>query len=277
MFMNLIQNGVFVLIAVVFTFVAKIIADKRTTKFNDDYEIEENSNIAIGLRRAGLYLGIFIGLAGALAGGSKGFIPDLKEFALDGVIVLIVMFIVRAINDAIILKGINNDDECQKGNIAVGLAELGNYIAVGFILNGAFTGEGGGFASALVFVGLGEIALLIIFMIYQKMTKFDVVMQCLRNNAAAGVAVAGNLIALGLVLRASIAGPFVSWKQDIVSFLISAVCGIVGLIFLRILVDKIFLPHTNLETEIQRDQNVAALCVTESLVIGSAIILSVAI
>lgn len=256
---------------------AKRIWDWRTTDIDDDKEVEENSNAAIGFRRAGLYLGIFIGLSGGLIGSSKGFWPDTGALIIDSVVVVGFMFIARWINDRLMLIGIDNDAEAKNKNTAVGIAECGSYIATGFVLSGAFTGEGGGILSALLFAGIGEILLIVLFWVYQVLTSFDVVKEIKSGNCAAAVAVCGKLIALGLILRASIAGPFVSWSADLKGFGISAVFGIIALVVMNEIIDKVFLPNTKIFTEVQRDRNVAALVLVESLVIGCAIVISASI
>lgn len=128
-----------------------------------------------------------------------------------------------------------------------------------------------------MFVALGTLALYVLYVIYEWSTPYSVSDLILGGNIAAGISVCGLLIALGLILRASIAGPFISWTDDIKSFGESVAFGIVALLILRILIDKTFLPHTNLKTEIVRDKNAAALVLTESVVIGCAIIIAAAI
>ena len=116
----------------------------------------DDGNVAVGLRRAGLYLGIAIALSGALGGASRGILLDLIQLLLDGLIITGFMFSSRFINDFFMLGNINNDNECIKtfelangtkivGNTAVGMVEAGMYIATGFILNGAISGSGGTF------------------------------------------------------------------------------------------------------------------------------------
>ncbi|MCP4219508.1 MAG: DUF350 domain-containing protein, partial [bacterium] len=151
---------------------------------------------------------------------------------------------------------------------------MANYIATGLIIWGSFSGEGGGVLSALIFVALGQVVLLILFMIYQAITKFDIKAEIKKGNAAAGLAAGGILIALAVILRASLAGPFVSWTADLIGFGISAAAGIILLLVMRLLVDWLFLPNTTLQVEIERDQNVAAIAITEAIIIAVAIIIS---
>lgn len=271
------QNFIHVLIVLGIAWIAKKIEDVRTTDIDDDKLIEEESFLALGFRRAGLYLGIFIGLSGSLVGSTKGFAADTWTLLLDGFVVVVSMFVIRHLFDSRILHKIKNDVEIKKNNIAVGIAECGAYIATGFILNGAFTGEGGGILSAILFVALGTLSLYVLYLIYEWSTPYSIADLILGGNIAAAISICGIFIALGIILRASIAGPFISWSDDLKSFGQSLAFGIVALLVLRILVDKTFLPHTNLRTEIVRDKNAAALVLTEAVINGCAIIIAAAI
>lgn len=272
------QGIVYCAITFIFIVIAKTIADKRTVRFNDDHEIEEKSNAAVGLRRAGLYLAFAVGLAGSLGGKSVGFVNDIVWLLLDSVLITLCLFACREINDRLMLPNVNNDDEAQKGNVAVGLVECGMYIATGLVLNGAFFGESAdmvtGVMSALAFFALGQMVLLICGVVYEKILPFDIKGEIAAGNAAAGLAVGGMLVALGVILRDSVAGPFMGWVPDLISFGMAAVFGIVMLLIFKKLTDIFLLPNADLSVEVARDRNVAALALTEGVVIAMAVIIS---
>ncbi|UCD31868.1 MAG: DUF350 domain-containing protein [Desulfobacterales bacterium] len=269
---------VFSLIAFLFIVFAKIIDDNRTTAFDDDYEIEEKGNSAVGFRRTGLYIAYAIAFAGTLSGKSTGFVKDIYALFIDGFLITFCLFVCRSINDRVMLSSLNNDEEIHKGNTAVGLAECGMYIATGFVLNGAFTGTSenmlSGIISALVFFVAGQVALLLCGLCYEIITPFNVRNEIKKGNAAAGTALAGILIALGVILRASIAGPTMGWAEDFLSFGLYTLYGIVLLLAFRKAIDKFLLPSTSIEIEVERDQNVAALSLTQAGIIAIAIVIS---
>lgn len=278
LFTNLGQGFVYAIITFIFIVIAKQIADKRTVEIDDDHEVQENSNKAVGFRRTGLYIAYAIAFAGTLSGVSAGFVPDVLALLLDGVVITICLFACRAINDHVMLAHIDNDQEAKKGNLAVGLAECGMYVATGFVLNGAFTGTSEsiwtGIISAVVFFIVGQAALLLCGYCYEIMTPFNVRAEIEKGNPAAGTALAGMLIALGIILRSSIAGPAVGWAADFISFLLYTVYGIVLLLIFRKAVDWFLLPGASMAEEVERDQNVAALALTESSIIAVAIVIS---
>lgn len=282
------QGFIYVIVGIFFIWLVKKVDDWRTKAFDDDVHIDDG-NVAVGLRRAGLYLGIAIALSGALDESSNGFYLDLVQLLIDGFIITGFMFSSRFVNDYIMLGNICNDEECVKtiihedgsksvGNSAVGMVEAGMYIATGFILNGSISGTGGtfiqGIASAILFFIMGQMALLLFGYLYELITPFNVRSEIKNNNLAAGVGLGGILIALGIILRSSISGPFTGWAHDLASFGIYTVYGIVLLLIFRVVVDKLLLPTTDIATEVKKDRNVAALIVVESAINAVAIIIA---
>ena len=282
------QGFTYVIVGVFFIWLAKRVDDWRTREFDDDVHIDDG-NVAVGLRRAGLYLGIAIALSGAMDGPSKGFFLDLTQLLIDGIIITGFMFSTRFINDFIMLGNINNDAECIKefvqpdgskvvGNTAAGMVEAGMYIATGFILNGAISGTGGtffqGIISAVIFFILGQFTLLLFGFLYELITPFNVRNEIKNNNLAAGIGLGGILMALGIILMASISGPFKGWANDFASFGIYALFGIAMLLIFRTVIDRLLLPTTNIATEVKADRNIAALIVVASAINAVAIIIA---
>ncbi|MDD9302746.1 MAG: DUF350 domain-containing protein [Desulfobacter sp.] len=289
--LGLVQGFSFALVGIFFIFLAKRLDDWRTRDFDDDRHIDDG-NVAVGLRRAGLYLGIAIAMAGALSGSSSGFWTDLIQLMVDGLIITGFLFSARFLNDFIMMGHLENDKECIKeftladgrtvtGNTALGMVEAGMYIATGFILNGSLSGGGGSFFqslfSAVLFFILGQMVLLFFGFVYELITPYNVREEIKKNNLAAGISLAGILIALGIILMSSLSGPFTGWMTDLAGFAIYTLFGIVLLLGFRTLVDRLLLPTTNLATEIKEDQNVAALVVVDSAVIAVALIIAFAI
>ena len=288
---NLGQGLIYVIIGFFFIYLVKRVDDYRTKDFDEDTHIDDG-NVAVGLRRAGMYLGIAIALSGAMGGSSKGLFLDIFQLLIDGIIITGFMFTSRFINDFIMLGHLNNDKECVKifqqpdgsevaGNTAVGMVEAGMFIATGFILNGSLAGGGGtfiqGIASAILFFIVGQITLLIFGLLYELITPFNVRDEIKNNNLAAGIGLGGILIALGIILMSSISGPFTGWSNDLASFGIYSLFGIVMLLIFRKIADKLLLPTTDIATEVKEDKNVAALIVIQSAVNAIAIIIAFSI
>lgn len=282
------QGFIFVLAGLFFIWLVKQVDDWRTHDFDDDRHIDDG-NVAVGLRRGGLYLGMALGLSGALSGESGGFFLDLVQFIIDGLIITGFLFTSRFINDYIMMGHLDNDAECVReftgpdgqksvGNRALGMVEASMYIATGLILKGSLSGGGGTFfqslISAVLFFILGQMVLLLFGFVYELITPFNVREEIKKDNLAAGIGLGGILMALGIILMSSISGPFTGWASDLKGFFIYTVYGIVALLIFRAVIDRLLLPTTNLATEIKQDRNVAALIVVESAIAAVALLIA---
>ena len=156
------QMTVYPLLGILVVWFVKLADDKRAP-FDEDKAMLLESNLAVGLRKSGTCLGLFLALAGVLSGRSPTILADLLNFFKATIMVVIFLFITFEINKWIILRKVNNDEAVAKGNVAVGAVEFSTFVGTGMIMNGAFTGEGGGLWAAGVFFILGQIALVIAF------------------------------------------------------------------------------------------------------------------
>jgi uncharacterized membrane protein YjfL (UPF0719 family) len=270
----LLQSTVYTLVVLAYWFIAKKVIDWITV-YDDDHEIEEKKNLAIGLMRSGLYLGIAIGMAGALSGnGSEhDFWKDVQTLLLDGVLITPLLIISRYINDKFILYGVNNDVEIGKGNVAVGIAEFGSLIGAGFLLSGSFSGEGKVLSSIPFFI-LGQVAFVVVNVLIEKVGGYKARQQAEQGNISAGIFLASKFISLGLILRASIAGPSEGWANDLVSFSATLVIGLIILLLFNRIGDWIFLPNSEDKDQIDTRRNPAALMLAAGIEVGLAIVVS---
>ncbi len=276
MFLHVAQGLGFAIECGFFMLVAKWISDQAADDhFDANQEIEKNANLAVGLRRAGLYLGVAIGMYGSVSSGiSHGFWNDAQALARDGVLIVIFTMISRIVNDKVIIPGIDNNTAIKDKNVAVGLTEAGGYIATGLVMYGAASGEGGPWWSTIVWFALGQVALLMMIRIYEWKTPYEVVNEIQEGNVSAGLMLGGMMVAMGFILKGAIAGPSSGWIPDLEAFGISTINSVVLLVFLiNNLVDRFFLPGTEIQTEIG-DQNIAAISVVISVKIAMAIFIS---
>jgi uncharacterized membrane protein YjfL (UPF0719 family) len=269
------QAIAFSAIAFLWMWLAKLFTDVRMRSVYDaDQQITEARNLAVGLRRAGMYLGVGIGMLGALSGGGGAFVPDATLMLVEGGVMVAFLFVAQRISDAVVVHGIANDEALRDGNVAVGLVELGISVATGLIAYGSFAGEGGGIVSAIVFFALGQLALLAMSLIYERITPYHVVDGVRGGNVAAGLMLGGMLLAFGFILQSSLAGPFVGWSEDLLGFGASAAMGIVLLLLLQWPIDRLFLPGTTLREEIETEPNPAAVAVAVAVKIALALVIS---
>jgi uncharacterized membrane protein YjfL (UPF0719 family) len=241
---------------------------------NADHLIEEENNLSLAFRQAGIYIGLAIAMFGAVSGADQGFFKDILELGAYGILSAILLTASLEISNRVVLPRINNNDEVKKGNISVGLVEFGGCIATGLIALGAFSGTGP-FWSSIVFFLMGQAALLIMIAIYEYITPFVVIKEVEKDNVAAGILLSAMQIAVAFIIYRSIEGDFVSWEADMLAFAKSAISGIVLIaVLFNKPIDKLFLPNTTVATEIERDKNAAALLVVSSVKVALAIIIS---
>ncbi|MGA2404973.1 MAG: DUF350 domain-containing protein [Syntrophobacteraceae bacterium] len=268
------QMTVYPLLGILVVWLVKLVDDKRAP-FDEDKAMLLESNLAVGLRKSGTCLGLFLALAGVLSGKSSNIPVDLWNFLQAAIMIVIFLFITFQINDRIILRKVNNDEAVAKGNVAVGAVEFSTFVGTGIIMNGAFSGEGGGLWAAGVFFILGQIALVIAFYLDVAISRRNIQEQIeLKGNIAEGVDMAGMLIAISIILRASIIGPFTGWIPGLEGFGIYLALGLLALFVFKALAKKIFMPGASYADEMDRQRNEAVAVLAACIQISVAVFIA---
>lgn len=264
----------FPLVALGFMLVTKILDDRRTS-FNEDEQMLSHGNLAVSLRKSGIYSGIAFGLAGTFFGQSQGLLADLANFASAGVVLLILLFAAFLVNDKIMLCKVDGDKAVSEGNTAVGLVEFASYLSSGIIMHGAFSGEGGGILVAGAFFLLGQAALVVAFYLLEALTPRNICEEIeIKGNTAAGMDVAGMLIALAIVLRASVAGPFTGWLPGMKGFALYTIGGLIALTIFRFLAARLFVPGVSFDREIAVERNLSVATLSSVVQVALALIIA---
>lgn len=271
--LNFAQAVVYAIIAIAAMYGVKL-GRKFLYLKNADYLIEEENNMALAFRQAGVYIGLAIAMFGAVSGADQGFFKDVIELGAYAILSAVLLTGSLEISNRAVLPKINNNDAVKDNNLAVGLVEFGGCIATGLIALGAFAGSGP-FLSSIIFFLAGQAALLVMIALYEYITPFVIIKEVEKNNVAAGVLLAAMQIAVAFIIYRSIEGDFVSWEADMFAFAKSAISGIVLIaVLFNKPIDKLFLPNTTVATEIERDKNAAALLVVSAVKVALAIIIS---
>ncbi len=242
-------------------FVGKFVYDKLNRRFVLREELLQKDNFAVALAVVGYYLGLVIAIGGILIGPSTYWVDDLVDILFYGVIAIVLLNLSAFINDKVILYKFDNVKEIvEDQNAGTGIIQAANHIAVGMIIYGAISGEGGDLITAAAFWILGQAVLIIASLLYNLITPFDVHDEIEKDNVAVGVAFAGMLIALGNVIRIGLAGDFISWQVNLSQFAGFVVFGLILLPVLRLVTDKVLLPGESLTKELvhQEKPNVGA-------------------
>ena len=295
---------VFVAEGLIILALAKLAKDVMTRHYRVDEEIIEKANLAMALRLSGYFLAIILILLGVLyqpitgggwassaeldAAGGFGFNQELGEevlrvflYSLAGIVAL---NLVRLLFDRLVLYKFELEKEVvEDRNAGAGAAEFGMYVATGLLIAGAVAGDAGVINEwetalvALAFFGMG-LALLVVFaLFYELTTSFNIHDEIEQDNVAVGVALGGNLIAIGLVTLKAVFGSFIGWGESIAAFLVFAVLGFGLLYLMRLLIDLVLLPTVKVAQALSEGRNVGVALVQSAVVISAALILFVAI
>ena len=267
---------------------AKLFRD-LVTPYRIDEQITKQNNLAVSLRLSGYFIGIILVFLGALyqpllvtshegLGFNREFGEDVLEVFLYSLAGIVALNIVRILVNRLVLYKFDIEKEIVEGkNVGTGAVEFGVYVATGLLIGGAASGEGGGADTALAFFGLGLGVLILFALFYQFTTPFDVHSEIENNNTAVGIALGGNLIAMGLVIFKAVFGNFVGWSEGIAEFLTFAAIGFVLLFVMRLSIDFLLLPMTRISKELAVGRNKGVAFVESAVVISSSLILFFAI
>ena len=305
---------VFVAEGLIVLALAKFAKDAVTRHYRVDEEVTTNNNLAMSLRLSGYFIAIILIFLGALwqtptggwvslseisGTGGLGFNRELGEealrvflYSLGGIVAL---NLVRVLFDRLILYKFQLEKEVvEDRNVGAGAAEFGMYVATGLLIAGSVSGDsnsllvpplggntGYGELDAIVvtlaFFGMG-LALLIAFaLFYEFTTPFNIHDEIERDNPAVGIALGGNLIAIGLVMFKAVFGSFFGWGESIASFLVFGVLGFALLYVMRVLIDLVLLPTVRVSQVIGSGHNIGVALIESAVVISSALILFLAI
>jgi len=241
--------------------IGKLVNDFLHREYRLTAELVEKDNPAVGLAMAGYYFGLVLCIGGTLVGPSSGILEDLIDLALYGLLSIILLNISWFLCDKLILYKFKISEELIKDqNQGTGVVSCAISIASGLIIYGAVSGEGGTIWTAAAFWAMGQVLLILSGLVYNLITPYDIHKEIERNNVAAGVSLAGALVAMGIIVGLAAEGNFHSWSEDLPEFGLISLLGLLLLPFIRILTDKILLPTVKLADEIagQEKPNVGA-------------------
>jgi uncharacterized membrane protein YjfL (UPF0719 family) len=244
-------SGLLYIVAAFLIFmVGKLAYDFHHRRVNLNTELLDRDNLALALALSGYFLGLTLAVGGALAGSASSLAKGLLGTLVYGLIAIVLLNVSSRLNDRFLLSRANLEKEIiTDRNCGVGLIVAANHVAVGLILYGVISGEGGGLAALLVFWALGQATLILAAKVYDLITPFHLSEVIEQGNVAVGAALAGMLLALGNIIRFAVQGTFVSWSQSLASFATVALLGLVLLPLVRLATDWLILTGHSLTHE----------------------------
>ncbi|BAY25147.1 hypothetical protein NIES2100_49510 [Calothrix sp. NIES-2100] len=223
---------------------------RRRIELNLELFVKDNPAVAIAL--VGYYFGMIIALGGVLGQSAVSWQDKALNLMSYGATVILLMLVGAWVGDRFILRHFNCEREIiQDRNVGAASVEAGNHIANGLILSAALAGESGGWLVALVCWLIGLILLVIVSFAYPRITKYNVFAEIeKRNNPAAGVALAGLLIATGNIVRVAFSAEFENWIVSFTQYGLLLLFSLGSLVAIRWLADLILVPGVKISDEI---------------------------
>jgi len=273
---DLIATGIYLICAFVLFWIGKLIRDLMASSYSVREELVEKDNAALGIGIAGYYFGLVLAIGGTLSGPSQGLENDLIDIGIYGLLAIILLNLSRLVNDGLILHGFKIRDELiDDQNAGTGVVVAASYIATGLVIFGAVSGEIGGIVTTVIFWALGQLALVLAGLMYEWITPYSIHDEIEKDNVAAGVAFAGALVGIGIIVFHASAGDFISWTINLQDFAIEVVAGLILLPIVRFISDVILLPGQKLTNEIanQEHPNLAAGFIEATSYVGASFLI----
>ncbi len=260
---------------------AKLFLD-LTTSYSLTEELTRSDNPAVGLVTAGYMGGVALAMGGALLvlGPDPG--ENLLGIALSLALGIPLLRASYLINDALVLPRFAVKKELiEDRNLGTGWVVAGSLIGSGLVLSGAMAGTSPGWGIAVrdivVYWAFGQLVMVISGLVYQWITPYDLHDEVEnRDNAAVGIGFAAWLVAVGLIVRASLVGAGSALLPELALSSVLSLSGILILALGRVFIDKVVLPGVSLGAEVGEQKNLAASAVLAvgflalALLIGSA-------
>ncbi|MFT5525380.1 MAG: uncharacterized membrane protein YjfL (UPF0719 family) [Pirellulaceae bacterium] len=249
-------------------------------------EIILNENTAVGVVFGGFIFSVGIAVSATVFGNMDvdGW-TAAGETLVEGALAVALLRLSVWVNDMLILPRFSIDRElCEDHNLGVAYCVAASCLASGLILNGALSGySSGGFWFGLLDVCLywivGQVLLVIAGRVYYRVSRYDIHHLIeYDDNVAAGLGYGAVLLALGIVLRATLVG---AGKEVLVDELIATtILGALGIAFITVVnlfTTKWILPTASYERDVEMKSNLAASVAIAGMTIAAAVFTSVAI
>ena len=273
----------YIILALLILFIGKLI-NSKLSDYDLNKELTENDNKAIAISFSGFLLALCIVISGVLFSPStvdyfdesaSPFLQDIKMTIIWSAVGLTLLLISRILCDKLMLPSFSNKVELVRDrNVGVGFVQAGSYISTAMVLRASLMSPVD--APLLEDIGLtviwfivSQLLIILYSIVYQKTTKHDIHQDLKNDNAAVGVALAGNIVAFGILLSF-----FIATYDSILGLIIWALLAIIMLAIVRFVVDKLILPNHSLSKELSEDRNWGAAAIEAITAIGTAMIIT---
>lgn len=268
--------------AAIYFFFATVLSHVLNIRSKGSFDAAEaiaGGNTAIGFRRAGAQIGLAVAMLGVLLGGSHpDFATDVVQSLVYGALAIVFMLTSLAVIDKVVLPKVDNNTAVGSGNTAVGIVEFGTLVMTGIIGFASIYGDNGGILSSLAYFALGQVAVVAVVLLFEAVTKHNVVESIANGKVASGVYLSGKIIAYGLIMMSAIKGNGAATEvtNALLEFGVAALIGMVFLYVAEYLIDLVIITKTSVG-EMLAEDNVAAMLQLSGVKVGMALILGFAV
>ena len=241
--------------------------------------LTDHDNPAMGLAVAGYLFGVIWTITVLFGTPGRGLWQDVVDVALYGGLGIVLLTVVSLVSCRLFL-GLHVREQLEAHNSAAAIVVGGAYVATSLTYSGALSGEGGGFWMLLLFFVLGQLALIAMTYVFRWLTGYDNVREIESGNLAAGIAQAGLLIAMGVIVGQAASGDFTTLEDSLVGFLISLLVVVVLYPVRQLVVQCLILGaplrfrSILLDNEVAEDKNIAAGLLEASAYLSTALFIT---
>ena len=248
---------IYLVVSCVMLFLSKFAFDKFAL-FKPEKEVC-NSNYTAIIAFSGYMIGVACILVGAFVGPSaNSFKADLLMYIAYALAGIVLMTVSGFTTRKIMLNRFDNAKELlQDKNIGTAAVYFGFYIASGLIIAACVNGEFGGILSSIFYYFLSVCFMFIFLRIYDWTTPYSVHKELENDNHAVGIALAGNIIAIGIILMKATLGDVEGWKNSLLTYFVDLSAIILLLPAVRFVLGNFIIKSISLAKEIKKN-NVAA-------------------
>lgn len=216
----IVQSVIYLSISCIMLFLSKFMFDKFSI-FQPEKEIK-NCNYTAIIAFCGYIIGMAFILVGAFVGpSSKTFRLDLAMYVAYAIVGVILMTTSGFVTRKIMLNRFDNAKELlQDKNIGTAAVYFGFYVAHGLIIAACVNGEVGGILSSIFYYVLSVCFMFIFLRVYDLITPYSVHDELENDNYAVGIALAGNIIAIGIILMKATLGDVDGWKNSLITYFV---------------------------------------------------------
>ena len=246
---------IYVFVSCIMLFISKVLFD-IIAPFKVNEQVKEKNTTPI-IAFCGYWVGITFVLIGAFAGPSNQvFKIDLLMYVLYALLGIVLVNLSGFITDKIMLNRFSTAKEMlEDKNIGTAAVHAGFYLATGLIVAACVNGEYGGLLSSIIYYLAGMVFLFIFIKIYDLITPSSIHEELEKDNYSVGIALAGNVVAIGLILMKATLGDVSDWHRGLVLYFVDLASIILLLPAVRLILGNVIVKNIN---KAIKENNVAA-------------------